>query len=157
MIMHRVARSIGTTGKWGGVLLVLVFVVPYYVRLCRRLLGADAGVPRALRRRRELDPAGNRVVFRRRRVASGRGVKRDQEEDVRVQQERHAIFCTWRVQKKGYERTSVSETGLWGKGAQHTYLNMIRMYVTWSMPPSCTYCSSSSVADMNCNPAAIKS
>jgi hypothetical protein len=35
---------------------------------------------------------------------------------VRVQQERHAIVCTWRVQKKRYERTSASETGLWGRG-----------------------------------------
>jgi hypothetical protein len=37
------------------------------------------------------------------------------------------------------------------------YLNMIRMYVTWSIPPSCTYCSSSSVADMNCSPDATNS
>jgi hypothetical protein len=34
---------------------------------------------------------------------------------------------------------------------------MIRMYVTWSMPPSCTNCSSSSVADMNSSPDATRS
>ena len=38
-----------------------------------------------------------------------------------------------------------------------TYLNMIRMYVTWSIPLSWTYCSSSSVADINNRPAATKS
>ena len=80
--------------------LVLVLVIPYYVHL-RRLLGSHARIPRAPRRGggrwrgRELDRAGG--IFRRGRVgrcvASGRGVERNQEEDVRIQQERHAFVC----------------------------------------------------------------
>ena len=38
-----------------------------------------------------------------------------------------------------------------------THLNMIKTYVTWSMPWSCTKCSSSSVADMNRSPEATSS
>ena len=37
------------------------------------------------------------------------------------------------------------------------YLKLMRTYVTWSMPPSWTYRSSSSVADMNNSPDATKS
>ena len=80
--------------------LVLVLVIPYYVRL-RRLLGSHARIPRAPRRGggpwrgRELDRA--RGVLRRGRVgccvASGRCVERNQEEGVRVQQECHAFVC----------------------------------------------------------------
>jgi hypothetical protein len=42
-------------------------------------------------------------------------------------------------------------------GTTARYLNMMRMYVTWSIPPSCTNRSSSSVADMKSNPAATRS
>lgn len=86
--------------------LVLVLVVPYYVRL-RRLLGSHARVPRAPRRGggpwrgRELDRAAD--VLRRGRVgrcvAPRRCIERNQEEGVRVQQERHAV-----VRMRAYAR-----------------------------------------------------
>lgn len=97
--------------------LVLVLVVPYYVHF-RRLLGSHARIPRAPRRGggrwrgSELDRAGG--VLRRGRVgrcvASGRGVERNQEEDVRVQQERHAFCVDESVRAdvwKGYEGKAV--------------------------------------------------
>ena len=90
--------------------LVLVLVVPYYVRF-RRLLGSHARIPRAPRRGggrwrgSELDRAGGVLCRGRvgRCVASGRGVERNQEEDVRVQQERHA-FVWMRAYARMHEK-----------------------------------------------------
>lgn len=131
--------------------LVLVLVIPYYVHL-RRLLGSHARIPRAPRRGggrwrgRELDRAGD--VLRQGRVGrcvtSGRGVERNQEEDVRVQQVRQA-FCVYGsvrayVWKKIRGKGRAMSEGTHGRERvlrlNHTYLNAMRMYVTWSMPPS---------------------
>ena len=72
------------------------------------------------------------------------------------------LYCTHLSQIGSKMARAAAEGGRWkasrGEGKQNkTYLNMIRMYVTWSIPLSWTYCSSSSVADINNRPAATKS
>jgi hypothetical protein len=156
----RISR--GTTES----LVLVLIVIPYYMHL-RWLISTHARIPCALgsgRRWRcgELDRAV-RVILRRRRRRVGRGVERDEEHYVRVQQECHALCMRKKEKTRNKEELCQTEAWTWrdgvlfGRGKHDTYLKMMRTYVTWSMPPPCTNCSCSSVADMNSKPAATKS
>lgn len=81
-------------------------------------------------------------------VPSGVGVQVNETEDEGVHEKRDAL------REAGSERGE-KKTRL-GLARACPHLNMIRMYVTWSIPVPFTYLVSSSVADMNNRPPATR-
>jgi hypothetical protein len=108
----RWGKRISRGGITESLVLVLI-VIPYYMHL-RGLISTHARIPRAPRagrRRRcgELDRAV-RVVFRRRRRRVGRGVERDEEHCVRVQQECHAFVYAKKKKRRHENKEELCQT-----------------------------------------------